>query len=256
MTKGTEAMKTASEVGQAVQGALVAKAINEVMGEIKTLGKDEQNKFANYNFVSIDKFLGAVNPLCAKAGLIIMQDELENEIIEGVSKEGKKSDQMRTKWLFSLAHKTGDVWPVTFRRTVYVPAVGAQASGSAQSYALKQFLRSLLMIPTGDKDDADLKEGKGLTKGKAKAKEALSVKYDDAESIEKAKAMVMVIRELANDDALSDYTKTNAAEYAKLTARDQQYIQDELRIMKSHFNPRAAVPHDDINETEREEGFK
>ena len=36
-----------------------------------------------------------------------------------------------------------------------VQATGAQAFGSAQSYALKQFLRSLFMIPTGDKDDPD-----------------------------------------------------------------------------------------------------
>jgi hypothetical protein len=36
-----------------------------------------------------------------------------------------------------------------------VPARGAQAFGSAQSYALKQFMRSLFQIPTGDKEDAD-----------------------------------------------------------------------------------------------------
>jgi hypothetical protein len=41
-------------------------------------------------------------------------------------------------------------------RTVEVLRNGAQAYGSAQSYALKQFLRSLFLIPTGDADDADL----------------------------------------------------------------------------------------------------
>ena len=38
---------------------------------------------------------------------------------------------------------------------VMLPLTGAQTSGSAQSYALKQFLRGLLMISTGEKDDAD-----------------------------------------------------------------------------------------------------
>ena len=36
-----------------------------------------------------------------------------------------------------------------------VPARGAQAFGAAQSYALKQFMRSLFQIPTGDREDAD-----------------------------------------------------------------------------------------------------
>lgn len=40
-------------------------------------------------------------------------------------------------------------------RTVEVLRNGAQAYGSAQSYALKQYWRGLLLIPTGDKDDAD-----------------------------------------------------------------------------------------------------
>jgi len=38
---------------------------------------------------------------------------------------------------------------------VMVPANGAQAAGSAQSYALKQFMRGLFLIPTGDADDPD-----------------------------------------------------------------------------------------------------
>jgi hypothetical protein len=38
-----------------------------------------------------------------------------------------------------------------------LPLTGAQTSGSAQSYAVKQFLRGLLMISTGDKDDVDFK---------------------------------------------------------------------------------------------------
>jgi hypothetical protein len=39
---------------------------------------------------------------------------------------------------------------------VHLPLTGAQTSGSAQSYAVKQYLRGLLLISTGDKDDADL----------------------------------------------------------------------------------------------------
>src|SRR3546814_3442514 len=40
-------------------------------------------------------------------------------------------------------------------KTVMVQANGAQAAGSAQSYAIKQFMRGQFMIPTGDADDPD-----------------------------------------------------------------------------------------------------
>jgi hypothetical protein len=35
------------------------------------------------------------------------------------------------------------------------PIHGAQSAGSAQSYALKQLMRGLFLIPTGDADDPD-----------------------------------------------------------------------------------------------------
>ena len=38
---------------------------------------------------------------------------------------------------------------------MFVAMTGGQTMGSAQSYALKQYLRSLLFISTGDKDDLD-----------------------------------------------------------------------------------------------------
>jgi hypothetical protein len=40
-------------------------------------------------------------------------------------------------------------------RTVFQSITGPQTTGSCQSYCLKQFLRSLFLIPTGDRDDAD-----------------------------------------------------------------------------------------------------
>src|SRR3954471_22040307 len=40
-------------------------------------------------------------------------------------------------------------------RAKMVLATGAQAFGSAQSYALKQFMRAMFMISTGEKDDPD-----------------------------------------------------------------------------------------------------
>jgi hypothetical protein len=132
---------------------VVAGAVNAVMGEVKRLLKSERNREAGYRFASIDDFLAAVNPLCAEAGLIILQDELDARL---VNDGGNSLDRswLWTTFTFTLAHKSGAIYgPLT--RSVMVPARGAQAFGSAQSYALKQFMRSLFQIPTGDKEDAD-----------------------------------------------------------------------------------------------------
>jgi len=132
---------------------VVAGAVNAVMGEVKRLLKSERNREAGYRFASIDDFLAAVNPLCAEAGLIILQDELDARL---VNDGGNSIDRswLWTTFTFTLAHKSGAIYgPLT--RSVMVPARGAQAFGSAQSYALKQFMRSLFQIPTGDKEDAD-----------------------------------------------------------------------------------------------------
>lgn len=132
----------------------IAKAVNEVSSHIQKLEKSNDNKFDRYKFTSIDDFMENVQPLCANAGLIIIQDEASKpDLIEKAGKSGNVL-MLWCEFNFTLVSKTGDTYgPI--RRSVMVQATGAQAFGSAQSYALKQFLRSLFMIPTGDKDDPD-----------------------------------------------------------------------------------------------------
>ena len=133
----------------------IAAALAAAVGEVRILGKSERNKFDGYNFVSIDKFLELVNPICAKHGLFPLVSQDEIELYENVNSKGGKATWARFYFSISLHHSTGEsIGPV--KSMVAVPMNGAQASGSAQSYALKQFFRATLMIPTGDKDDADL----------------------------------------------------------------------------------------------------
>lgn len=140
-------------VGLATMPEAVASAVNTVMGRIKGLLKTARNRAGGYRFASIDDFLSAVNPLCATAGLIILQDELDARLVHDGTELSSRSWLWAT-FTFTLAHKSGALYgPLT--RSVMVPASGAQAFGAAQSYALKQFMRSLFQIPTGDGDDAD-----------------------------------------------------------------------------------------------------
>ena len=49
----------------------VAAAVSAVMSAVPKLAKTSKNSHGNYNFASIDDFLEAIRPLCAKNGLII-----------------------------------------------------------------------------------------------------------------------------------------------------------------------------------------
>ena len=132
----------------------IFEAIAQATSEVKMLGKSERNKFDGYDFVSIDKFLTLVNPICSNNGLFPIVAQREVEFYENTNSKGSKSTWARFFFDITLYHRSGEtLGPIN--SMVCVPMNGAQTTGSAQSYALKQFFRGTLMIPTGDKDDPD-----------------------------------------------------------------------------------------------------
>ena len=129
----------------------VPAAISAVMMDVPKLAKDDHNKHGGYKFAGIDAFLEAVRPLCAKAGLIISQDEEGYEFRDTQGKDGGKTTWLVMRFRFTLAHSSGETWRHQPLRTAMVnAAMGSQAFGAAQSYALKQFQRSLFQIATVD----------------------------------------------------------------------------------------------------------
>lgn len=132
----------------------VLAAVAAAAGEMQKVGKDGKNEHDRYDFASIDSFLSLVRPILSKHGIIVTMDETS---IEDFTRKGKyqENDWMRMRWQFIVWHSSGQHLPPSFR-TVEVLRNGAQAYGSGQSYALKQFLRALFQISTGDKDDADI----------------------------------------------------------------------------------------------------
>ncbi len=133
-------------------GSKLVQAIIKTSLDIGKLAKADHNKFDKYNFVSIDKFLEATGPALASNGLIIQMEEDECERIERGGKPW-----LKFSYEFTVMHSSGESLP-SCRRTVHVPFTGPQSTGSAQSYALKQFMRGLFQITTGDKDDADFNQ--------------------------------------------------------------------------------------------------
>ncbi len=135
--------------------ANIYEAIAASICEVRVIGKADRNKFDGYDFASIDKFLMLINPICGRNGLFPIVAQREVQFYDNTNSKGTKSVWARFFFDITLYHSTGEtLGPVNLM--VAVPMNGAQASGSAQSYALKQFFRSTFMIPTGDKDDADL----------------------------------------------------------------------------------------------------
>lgn len=134
----------------------ILTALAKATSEMKRISKDSRNIEQKYDFASIDDFLAMAGPICAANGLSTLIDE---DDVEGFERQGKYgvTQWLRIRFAFTTYHASGQSLPTT-RRTVEVIRTGAQSYGSAQSYALKQYLRGLHMIPTGDKDDADFGE--------------------------------------------------------------------------------------------------
>lgn len=125
------------------------------MKALGTLAKDQENKFDHYNYASIDDFIAHVRGHCVEAGLFIIPSEArEAETREVTKKDGKPMVIWSSRFAFNLVHESGETYGPIFK-TVDVQFNGAQAAGSAQSYAMKQLFRGLFLIKTGDADDPD-----------------------------------------------------------------------------------------------------
>lgn len=135
----------------------IAAAVIQVMKALGTLDKGRQRNDAGakYHYASIDDFIEHVRGHCADAGLFIIPDEARDaETQEVTKKDGKSTVVWNARFAFILVHESGVSFGPIYKG-VMVPATGAQSAGSAQSYAMKQFMRGLFLIPTGDADDPD-----------------------------------------------------------------------------------------------------
>ena len=142
----------------------IATAINKIMLRLnKPLEHDAENKFQKYKYTSIDGFLKQVHPACAEAGLIIVPHE--QSIV--ISPSGKN---LTVVYQYILIHKEGDTWDFPTTKHIVVPFGNGTAMGTAQSYALKQFMRSLFQLSTGEQDDLDALDQKQEAKPSQKKK--------------------------------------------------------------------------------------
>jgi len=128
---------------------IIANALFEIQSQIGTLGYDSDNGYANYKYVSIDKYYEKMRPLMNEAGIMIIPDELESSITDD-------RKLYRAVYQFTIIHKDGAVWNFPIRRSITLPFTGAQSAGSALSYVEKIAMRTIFKIDSGEKDDADM----------------------------------------------------------------------------------------------------
>ena len=204
----------------------INSAISAAMGEIQKLGKDDKNPHGNYSFASIDAFLDMCRPICAAHGL----HPLVNTVASDTFEAGNNKLWAKFTYQISLAHTSGEnIEPVGM--DVMLPLTGAQTSGSAQSYAVKQFLRGLFLISTGDKDDPDFH--KPAPNDGVDSKEPLSVspietfQYD----IETIKAKISSFTKLS---ALNIYIEENNGTWHKI----EKQKKDDWGIIYAHWKQR------------------
>ena len=151
---------------------VVAEALYKIQFQVIKLVNDASNDFQSYKYVSIDSYYEAIRPLLNDAELMLVPNEIESQI----SADGKT---VKFVYEFIVLHRSGAIWNVPIRRTVYIQYGGAQSCGAALSYAEKFIMRTVFKIPTGEYDPA--------TDENPKEVEATATITHDADSAPKPK---------------------------------------------------------------------
>lgn len=142
----------------------LTKAVSLVMKEVHRLGAKDHNKFQDYNYTSVDDYKDHIRPLLAMHGLAIRTQQIAFSLEELTDKHGKMSVVARYDLQFALAHNSGEVEEPE-NVSIILPFIGAQTTGQARSYALKEWLKSKFLATSGNKgEDPDEHEQQEYTK--------------------------------------------------------------------------------------------
>lgn len=130
------------------------QALSDAMKQVRRLKKADNNAFAKYKYTSVDDFKDTLRPILAELGLSISVDEVSCKMVQTVNDKEKKTNNLKFKFAIRLEHQSGEKGRKE-RLTVMLPYVGAQTSGAARSYAVKEYLKSRFLASSGDSEDAD-----------------------------------------------------------------------------------------------------
>lgn len=148
------------------------KSVCKVMAKIERLSKDDRNKHGGYDFTSIDDFKDALRPIMADNGLSTHVSQTGFAMLEYTTSKGEDRSIAQYDFAITLKHSSGEK-DEPENTTIGLPFTGAQTSGIAKSYAIKEWMKGRFLVSSGDEaDEADLleqaREGLRLTKADAR----------------------------------------------------------------------------------------
>lgn len=170
--------------------ATLALAVCAVMSELTRLKKADRNKFASYDFTSVDDFKDELRPLFAKNGLYAVPNQADFKLVEMVGDKDKKSTVAQFDFDITLKHVSGEKEDPE-RMTVILPFTGAQTSGAARSYAIKEWMKGRFLASSGSvgdvQEEADMMDQsrQGMRLSKADARSSYSKLQEELRTREK-----------------------------------------------------------------------
>jgi len=143
----------------------LAAAIVGVKRSLGRLGKSRRNEHGKYMFASIDDFMEFVSDPTDEFGIFFIPGEAtEPQLVDVTTANGKPNSMWKVSHAFTIVHESGECYgPIT--KSVMVQALGAQSAGASQSYALKQLMRGMFNISTGEGDDPDKEQVTIVSRG-------------------------------------------------------------------------------------------
>lgn len=143
----------------------IVQAVSNIMNDVGSVKKEGNNAFHNYKYATAADISHKLQPLLAREGLVILQNEVERHFVsDGAA--------LAITYDFTLAHIEGETWPEKPRQTGMAAARNSKggfddkAANKCHTAARKYFTLALFQIPTGDYDDADKDEDRPEIKSK------------------------------------------------------------------------------------------
>ena len=130
------------------------EVITEVMGAVRSVGKDGVNAHQNFKFRGIDAVVNAIGPALRTAGGFIVPNVIDARHEVAQSAKGGTLNTVRLQVEFSVYGQEGD--PVTGTVSAEAFDSGDKATAKCMSVAYRTFMLQLFCLPTDEPDpDAD-----------------------------------------------------------------------------------------------------
>jgi hypothetical protein len=229
----------------------VNEALRAVLAEIHRLKKGDKNDHGKYAYVSVDDVKDHVRPILAKHGLHVSVCEVSFDLV-GVESRNGVTTSARISYDITLRHVSGEALPPD-RITILLPYTGAQTAGAARSYAVKEWMKSTLLVSTGEKDaivggtDADAYEQQDYTAPVQKS--SYRARKEDGPAFEEIqKGLGQIQREGSLEDLVRYWKGKNVQDALKTMKKDWHdslvEMKDEIKAKfeEGHRKPLAPSP--------------